>query len=57
MIITIPTAHYLPVLAFLRQQRAPLLAVISAHRHRRTASITIGFTEPSPVGLLNGTSQ
>jgi hypothetical protein len=57
MIITIPTAHYLPVLAFLRQQRAPLLAVISAHRHRRTASITIEFTEPSPVGLLNGTSQ
>lgn len=57
MIITVPAAHYLLVLAFLHQQRAPLLAVVSAHRHGRTASIKIEFTEPSPVGLLNGTSQ
>ncbi len=57
MTITVPTSHYQPVLDFLRPQRAPLLAVISAHRHGRTASITIEFTEPSPVGLLNGTSQ
>jgi hypothetical protein len=57
MIITVTASHYLPVLAFLHQQRAPLLAVVSAHRYGRTASIKIEFTEPSPVGLLNGTSQ
>ena len=57
MMITVPAGHYLSVLAFLHQQRAPLLAVVSGHRLGRTASIKIEFTEPSPVGLLNGTSQ
>jgi hypothetical protein len=57
MIITVPAAQYLPLVAFLHQQRAPLLAAVSAQRHGRTALIKIGFTEPSPVGLLNGTSQ
>jgi hypothetical protein len=57
MIITVPAAHYLSVLAFLHQQRPPLLAVLSGHRYGRIASIKIEFTEPSPVGLLNGTSQ
>jgi hypothetical protein len=57
MIITVPTTYYLSVLAFLHQQRPPLLALVSAHRQGRTASIKIEFTEPSPVGLLNGTSH
>jgi hypothetical protein len=57
MNITVPAARYLSVLAFLHQQRPPLLALVSAHRHGLTASIKIEFAEPSPVGLLNGTSQ
>jgi hypothetical protein len=39
--------------AFLRAQRAPLLALTSVHGAGKSTVLTIEFTAPSPLGLLN----
>ena len=53
MTVTTPTAGYLSgVLAFLRAQRGPLLALTSVTRSSGTTVLHIEFTAPSPTGLL-----
>ena len=52
--INAPTAAYQQqVLAFLQQQRPPLLASFSEHHHGKSTYIQIEFTAPSPPGLLD----
>jgi hypothetical protein len=54
MNIAAPNAHYLrQVQAFLRAQRAPLLALTSVHKAGRVMALTIEFPAPAPLGLLN----
>jgi len=55
--ITAPSATYLHrVLAFLRAQRPPLLALVSTHGHGRARTVQIEFSAPSPTGLLNASA-
>jgi hypothetical protein len=52
--ITASTSSYLSqLLAFLRAQRPPLLALVSQHGHGTTTTVQIRFTAPSPTGLLS----
>ncbi len=52
--ISAPTASYQhQVLAFLQQQRPPLLASFSERRYGKATDIQIEFTAPSPPGLLD----
>lgn len=52
--ITAPASSYLSqLLAFLRAQRPPLLALVSQHGHGKTTTVQIRFTAPSPTGLLS----
>jgi hypothetical protein len=51
--IVAPTATDLrQVLAFLRAQRAPLLASIVSHRDGSATAVQVQFSAPSPTGLL-----
>lgn len=53
MIIAAPTSAYLhQLLAFLHQQRAPLLPLVSERGQGRTTTVQIEFTAPSLIGLL-----
>jgi hypothetical protein len=47
------TSYLSDMLAFLRAQRAPLLAMTAEHHVGTTTVIQIEFTAPSPVGLLS----
>jgi hypothetical protein len=54
MTITVPGSNYLSqVEAFLRAQRAPLLALTTVSRAGKVTVLTIEFTAPSPPGLLS----
>jgi hypothetical protein len=54
MTITATTATYRhQVQAFLRAQRAPLLALTSVQQTGTTVVLTIEFPAPAPLGLLN----
>jgi hypothetical protein len=54
MTITVPGSAYLSqVRAFLRAQRAPLLALTTVSRAGKVTVLTIEFTAPSPPGLLS----
>jgi hypothetical protein len=47
------TRYISDMLAFLRAQRAPLLALTAEHRVGTSTVLQIEFTAPSPVGLLS----
>jgi hypothetical protein len=54
MTITAPTPTYRrQVQAFLRAQRAPLLALTSVQQAGKAVVLTIEFPAPAPLGLLN----
>jgi hypothetical protein len=57
MIIAAPTSAYLhQLLAFLHQQRAPLLPLVSERGQGRTTTVQIEFTAPSLIGLLDASA-